>query len=157
PALRFQEIAFSFEPPVPGFECRILYQVLRALAVIFRQRWEGFQVLAKHLKTGDQAIATQMRSEGRAPCAGHRRCSWARGGLGTAPGTGGIHQLIQQLGPEPWPRSLPAAIAGRTFPGAWNPGESRSMSLWRALSANGHAEGNFEYVPVWRFGNSRAR
>src|SRR5262245_36551262 len=61
PALRFQEIAFSFEPPVPGFECRILYQVLRALAVIFRQRWEGFQVLAKHLKTGDQAIATQEK------------------------------------------------------------------------------------------------
>jgi len=29
---------------------------LRALAVIFRQRWEGFQILAKHLKTGDHAI-----------------------------------------------------------------------------------------------------
>jgi len=42
---------------------------LRALAVIFRQRWEGFQILAKHLKTADLAIATQERGEGRAPCA----------------------------------------------------------------------------------------
>src|SRR5215475_7722110 len=38
-ALRFREIAVSFEPPVPEFECGFLYQVLRALAVMFRQRW----------------------------------------------------------------------------------------------------------------------
>src|SRR5215831_9641681 len=62
-ALRFREIAFSFEPPVPGFECRFLYQVLRALAVIFRQRWEGFQILAKHSEAGDQAIKIRERSE----------------------------------------------------------------------------------------------
>jgi hypothetical protein len=90
------------------------------LAVIFRQRWEGFQILAKHLKAADLAIATQERGEGRAPCAGHRRCSWARGGLGTGPGTGGIHQLIRQLRLRPWPRTLPAALAHRAFAGAWN-------------------------------------
>src|SRR5262249_46600787 len=101
-------------------ECRFLYQVLRALAVIFRQRWEGFQILAKHLKAADPAIATQERGDGRAPCAGHRRCSWARGGLGTGPGTGDIHQLIRQLRLRPWPRTLPAALAHRAFAGAWN-------------------------------------
>jgi hypothetical protein len=36
---------------------------LRALAVIFRQRWEGFQILAKHLKAADLAIATQERAK----------------------------------------------------------------------------------------------
>ena len=125
------------------------------MAVIFRQRWEGFQVLAKHLKTRDQAIATQMRSEGRAPCGGHRRCSWARGGLGTAPGAGGIHQLIQQLGPEPSPRSLAAAFADRALVGSWNPASRDPSPSGRALSANGHVERNFEYVLVWRFRNSR--
>jgi hypothetical protein len=113
--------------------------------------------LAKHLKAADLAIATQERGEGGAPCAGHRRCSWARGGLGTGPGTGGIHQLIRQLRPDPWPRSLPAAFADRALAGSWNPASRDPSPSGRALSANGHAERNFEYVPVWRFGNSRAR
>src|SRR5215831_19398509 len=35
-------------------------------------------------------------------------------------------------------------------------GEPRFKSLGgRALFANGHADGDFECVPVWRFGNSR--
>ena len=32
----------------------------------------------------------------------------------------GIHQSNRQLRPEPWPRSLPAAIANRALAGAWN-------------------------------------
>src|SRR5262249_23796221 len=115
------------------------------------------QVLAKHLKTGDQAIATQMRSEGRGPCAGPSSLLLGKGGLGTTPGTGAIHQLIQQLGPEPWPPSLPAEFADWALAGSWNPASRDPSPSRRALSANGHVERNFEYVLVWRFRNSRAR
>jgi hypothetical protein len=113
--------------------------------------------LAKHPKAGDQAHCDT--GEKRGPGATRRSSPLflGKGRLGIAPGAGGIHQSIRQLRPDPWRRSLPAAIAGRAFPGAWNPGEPRSKSLAEALSANGHGHRNFEYVPVWRFGNSRAR
>jgi hypothetical protein len=60
---------------------------------------------------------------------------------------GRIHGL------DPYLRRLPVAHSpARGIPASRDPSPSG-----RALSANGHAEGNFEYVPVWRFGNSRAR
>ena len=116
------------------------------MAVIFRQRWEGFQILAKHPKAGDQAIATQERSEDRAPRAAHRLCSWGKGRAWHCARRGGIHQSIRQLRPDPWPQSLPAAIAGRAFPGAWNPGDPRSKSLWEGTISEWACGDNFECI-----------
>jgi hypothetical protein len=42
-------------------------------------------------------------------------CSWARGWIGIAPGTGGIHQSIRQLRQDHGLDPLPAAIAGQAF------------------------------------------
>ena len=99
PALRFREIAFSFEPPVPGFECRFLYQVLRALAVIFRQRWEGFQILAGNPQAGSQPARGARKARGKPfqPTVAPRL--WADGRPIISPGMSGIHQSNRQLRP----------------------------------------------------------
>ena len=102
-----------------------------------------------HYDTGEK--------RGPTPCTGHRRCSWAKEWLGISPGTGGVHQSIQQLRSYPT-SSIPPATMGRSGTrGAWNPASRGSSPSRRALSANGHEYRDFECVPVWRFGNSRAR
>src|SRR5262249_29647400 len=108
-----------------------------------------------------QILAQTSQSRGASHCdAGERRRPGAirrssplllgKGRAWHRAGTGGIHQLIRELRPDPWPRSL------RALAGSWNPASRDPSPSGRALSANGHAEGNFEYVLVWRFGNSRA-
>jgi len=137
-ALRFREIAFSFEPPVPGFECRFLYQVLRALAVIFRQRWEGFQILASIPKPG-QAIKTRKKRGpngcGHRPAAGWA-CYFARGlawiFINQSRSLGWIHGLDRYL------RRLTIGA----FAGTRNP----PSLLRNARSANGHSDHNFECI-----------
>jgi hypothetical protein len=73
-------------------------------------------------------------------------------------GTGGIHQSIRQLRRDPWPRSLPVAIAGRAFRGRV---EATSKSRVGEPSANGHGCRNFECVPcvaLWQqLGGGRYR
>ena len=120
PALRFREIAFSFEPPVPGFECRFLYQVLRALAVIFRQRWEGFQILAGNPQAGSQPARGARKARGKPfqPTVAPRL--WADGRPIISPGMSHIYQSNRQLRPYPWSRSPLAATTGRAFTRARN-------------------------------------
>jgi hypothetical protein len=124
--------------------------------VIFRQRWEGFQILAKNLKAGDHAITTQEGSKGRAPCSRHLRCSRAKEWLGISPDTGGIRQSIHQLRPYRRPRSLLAAMADRALASAWNPASRDSSPSREDAIREWHADRDFECVPVWPFGNSRA-
>jgi len=127
PALGFREIAFSFEPPVPGFECRFLYQVLRALAVIFRQRWEGFQILAKNPQAGSQP-ARCKEGAGQALSTDCGPPLWADSRPIISPGMSGIHQSNRQLRPYPWPGSPLAAAADRAFARPRNPARLYSRS-----------------------------
>jgi hypothetical protein len=110
--------------------------------------------LAKHLKAGDQAITAQ-RSEGRAPGTSHGRCFLSKGmawqfrpARAAFINQSGSLDLIHVL--DPYLRRWPIGALS----GAWNPAEPRFK---RVLSANGCADHHFECVPVWRFGNSRAR
>jgi hypothetical protein len=113
--------------------------------------------LAKNLKAEDRPITTQERSEGRAPCVGHRRCSRARGWLGICPARAVFINQSGSLGPihglEPCSRRLPIGHS----PARGMRRAAIQVPHGRALSANGHADRDFECVPVWRFGNSQAR
>ena len=74
-----------------------------------------------------------------------------------APGMGGIHQSVRQLRPEPWPRSLPAAIAGRAYARAGIRRASIQVPRERNYPRMGMANAISNPSAVWRFGNSRAR
>jgi hypothetical protein len=112
--------------------------------------------LAKNLKSGDHAITTQKGSKGRAPCSRHLRCSRAKEWLGISPDTGGIRQSIHQLRPYRRPRSLLAAMADRALASAWNPASRDSSPSREDAIREWHADRDFECLPVWPFGNSRA-
>src|SRR5262249_57945455 len=92
-----------------------LYQVLRALAVIFRQRWEGFQILAKNSEARSLAIKVWKDDQDQAPQPAVALGLWTEGRPIISPGSGGIHQSIRRLRPRPWPRLAFAAIADRAF------------------------------------------
>ena len=127
------------------------------MAVIFRQRWEGFQILAKRFRSRGSGHEYTGEKRGWAPCAGHRPYFWANGGLVISPGAGGIHQLIQELKSHPRPR-----IYLRRLPIGHSPrvkfGEPRSNSLAEGQYPRmGLRVRNFECVTLWRFGNRPAR
>ena len=93
----------------------ILYQVLRALAVIFRQRWEGFQILAKNPQARSYSASGARKAPARPFQPIIARSLWADCRAIIAGGMSGIHQSKRQLKPYPWPRSPLAATADRAF------------------------------------------
>jgi len=90
------------------------------LAVIFRQRWEGFQILAGNPQAGSQPARGARKARGKpfqptvAPAYGRMvgllfHSAWAAFINKTG-------SLDRSYGPP----SLPAAIADRALAGAWN-------------------------------------
>jgi len=125
------------------------------LAVIFRQRWEGFQILAGNPQAGSQPARGARKARGKPfqPTTAPR--SWADGRPIISPGMSGIHQSNRQLRPYPWPRSPLAAVPI---------GRSPSLAIRRACIQGPRGRRCWpedvqtsisKASPVWRFGNSR--
>jgi hypothetical protein len=70
----------------------------------------------------------------------------------------GFHQSIQELGLDPWPRSLPAAIDDWGIRRQAESGDPQSKSLAEGAIREWAFGPQFRmHPPVWRFGNSRAK
>ena len=67
-------------------------------------------------------------------------------------GTGGIHQSIRQLRPDPWPRSLLWRLPVGHSAGAWNPAiQVPAQENYPRMGVAAISKA----CAVWRFGNSR--
>ena len=116
----------------------------------------GIPNFGQKSQSREQAIATRERSEGRAPAQVIAAAPGQGDGLAFRPvravfvnqsdSLGLIHVLDPCL--RRWPIGHSPARGIRRA--------AIQVPRERALSANGHADRDFECVPVWRFGNSRA-